>query len=292
MFSKATGIAASLYTPLTYDELIASDDNAELYASGTSGTQYSYDCTAAAARSSLSVIYNATESGLYCATTKFSGVNTVSVYRNGEYLFDRNIKARALFSLGNFDAGDEIKLVYFIDEGKSGTFSLDVELMDSVVFNAGLSRLADEAWELTEVTDTYLCGTITALDDGLFYTAIPYEPGWTALVDGEPVELAATFDPQSASVKLTDAVISFPLSEGTHTIELSYRTPGLTAGAAISAVCLLAFGALIFLTRKKYVLLPDPEKAPAEGNEESEAPALTKETSAPDVPEPDDSIEE
>ena len=106
-------------------------------------------------------------------------------------------------------------------------------------------------------------------------------------MDGEPVELAATFDPQSASVKLTDAVISFSLSEGTHTIELSYRTPGLTAGAAISAVCLLAFGALIFLTRKKYVLLPDPEKAPAEGNEESETPALTKEGSAAEAPEAD-----
>ena len=112
------------------------------------------------------------------------------------------------------------------------------------------------------------------------------------MVDGEPVELAATFDPQSASVKLTDAMISFPLSAGTHTVELSYTAPGLTAGVVISAVCLLAFGALIFLTRKKYVLLPDPEKAPAEGNEESEAPALAKETSAPDVPEPDDSIEE
>ena len=292
MFAKATGIAASLYTPLTYDQLIASDDNAEFYASGTSGTQYSYDCTAASDRSSLSVIYKATESGLYCATTKFSGVNTVSVYRNGEYLFDRNIKARALFSLGNYDAGDEIKLVYFIDEGKSGTFSLDVELMDSLVFNTGLSRLADEAWELTEVKDTYLCGTVTALDDGLFYTSVPYEPGWTALVDGKPVELAATFDPQSASVKLTDAMISFPLSAGTHTIELSYRMPGLTAGAVISAVCLLAFGALIFLTRKKYVLLPDPEKAPAEECGDTEPPALTEEASAPDAPEPDDSIEE
>ena len=164
--------------------------------------------------------------------------------------------------------------------------------MDSVVFNTGLSRLADEVWELTEVTDTCLCGTVTALDDGLFYTSVPYEPGWTARVDGEPVELAATFDPQSASVKLTDAMISFPLSAGTHTIELSYTAPGLTAGAVISAVCLLAFGALIFLTRKKYVLLPDPEEAPAEETEDAETPALTEEATAPDVPEPDDSTEE
>ena len=111
-------------------------------------------------------------------------------------------------------------------------------------------------------------------------------------MDGEPVELAATFDPQSASVKLTDAMISFPLSAGTHTVELSYRTPGLTAGAVISAVCLLAFGALIFLTRKKYILLPDPEKAPAEVTGDAETPALTEEAAAPDAPEPDDTAEE
>ena len=260
MFRLATGLQEPLYTPLPYEQLIASDENSTIEASGTSGTQYSYNCVNASERSSYSVIYRAPVDGLYCATTKFTGVNNVSAYHNGEYLFERNIKARSMFSLGWFAAGDEIKLVYFIDAGGQGTFSADVELMNDSVFRRGHAELADEPWELTKVTDTTLTGIITARQDGLFYTSVPYEPGWTATVDGEEVELAATFDPSNPSVKLTDAVVSFPLSAGTHAITLHYSAPGLTTGWLISASALLLFGGLLYLRRKEYTLFPDPEE--------------------------------
>ena len=260
IFRLATGLQEPLYTPLPYEQLIASDENSTIEASGTSGTQYSYNCVNASERSSYSVIYRAPVDGLYCATTKFTGVNNVSAYHNGEYLFERNIKARSMFSLGWFAAGDEIKLVYFIDAGGQGTFSADVELMNDSVFRRGHAELADEPWELTKVTDTTLTGIITARQDGLFYTSVPYEPGWTATVDGEEVELAATFDPSNPSVKLTDAVVSFPLSAGTHAITLHYSAPGLTTGWLISASALLLFGGLLYLRRKEYTLFPDPEE--------------------------------
>lgn len=260
MFRLATGLQEPLYVPVPYEQLIASDENSTIEASGTSGTQYSYNCVSAAGRSSYSVIYRAQVDGLYCATTKFTGVNTVSAYHNGEYLFDRNIKARSMFSLGWFAAGDEIKLVYFIDAGGQGTFSADVERMDESAFLHGYAVLADEPWELTKVTDTTLTGIVTARQDGLFYTSVPYEPGWTATVDGEEVELAATFDASNPSVKLTDAVVAFPLSAGTHAITLSYTAPGLTAGCLISVAALFLFGGLVYLRRKEYTLFPDPPK--------------------------------
>ena len=265
MFALATGVHEPLYVPVQHSELRHSDENVTLEASGTTGTQYSFNCTAAAGRSSLSVVYRADTDGLYCATTNFSNVSAVSVYHNGVYLFDRNIKARSMFSLGWFAAGDEITLVYFVDAGESGTFSADVEKMDDYAFRRGYAELADEAWKLTDVTDTKLSGFVSAKSDGLFYTSIPYEPGWTATVDGEEVELAATFDPSGYPVKLTDAVISFPLSKGMHTIILRYAAPGLTLGCLISAAALIAFGTLIFLRRKKaFVLFPDPPKEEAE----------------------------
>lgn len=105
----------------------------------------------------------------------------LTVYRNGERLFTRNIKVRCLFSLGCFKAGDTVTLTYPVAEGKEGTISLDVAEQNDAVFDAGLSRLSRSVWNVTEDTDTRLSGTVDAAEDGLFYTSIPYENGWRSL---------------------------------------------------------------------------------------------------------------
>lgn len=261
MFEAATGIEEPLYTHLTHSALEAAD-NCTLRASGTSGTQYSYSTEDAKETSEFRISYTLEESGFYCATSKrpVTDANKLKVYCNGTLVQTLEIKVRALFCLGNFDAGDTLEFVYSIPKGKSGAISLDVALHNREVFDAGYARLADEPWELTACSDTQLTGTITAQQDGLFYTSIPYEPGWTAWVDGEQVELAATYDPQSEDVLLTDAVIAFPLSAGTHSITLHYQAPGLRAGLMISAGGLLLFALLLLLTLRTHRIFPDPAR--------------------------------
>lgn len=256
MFRLATGIDAELYTHLKHTSLAADDDDASLTATGTSGTQYSYS-TGADGKTTFSISYRVEKAGLYCATTKTSGTNSVTVYCNDEKRFSLNIKARSLFSLGNFEEGDYIWVQYVVDEPGDSTISLDVALQNNEVLDAGLETLQDEQWVLTECSDTYLKGSITALEGGLFYTSIPYEDGWTAYVDGQEVALARGYDPKAESVPLTNAVISFTLPAGTHEIELRYTTPGLKLGAVISAVSTLIFAAGLIFLRKKPVLLPD-----------------------------------
>jgi uncharacterized membrane protein YfhO len=46
------------------------------------------------------------------------------------------------------------------------------------------------------------------------------------------------------------ALASVTLPEGTHSIRLTYRTPGLTLGAAVSVACLLLFLLTMFVRRK------------------------------------------
>lgn len=274
MFYLATGVEEPLYSTLQYDRLQCSD-HCTLESNGGGGTQYTYSTQDASERSSFSICYTAVGSGLYCATTKAVDAKEVHIYRNGELVCSRNIKARSLFSLGEFDAGDEIKLTYFVDAGKEGIISLDVRLHNDAVYRQGLEALADEPWVLTEFSVTHVAGTIEAKEDGLFYTSIPYEPGWTATVDGTPITLAETYDPSVDAVKLTDAVIAFPLSAGTHTIELNYSTPGLGLGALISGISLLALGLLLWLCRGKHTMLPD--RAPEEIESDAEWKALAKE---------------
>lgn len=257
LFRLATGVHEDLYVSVPYENLLSWNESSTLAPYNDSGRYFSYSCAGAAERTTFSVYYRADADGLYCAATHFPNLSYVYVYLNGQYVFDRYISSHGMFSLGRLSAGDEIQLVYFVDPGWQGYFSADVARMDDAAFQRGYSALADEPWELTEVSDTGLSGTVTAQRDGLFYAAIPYEPGWTATVDGAEVPLAQSFDPAAETVKLTDAVIAFPLSEGTHTVTLRYKTPGLTAGALVSAVSLLAFCGLLFLRRKDAVLFPE-----------------------------------
>ena len=191
MFRMATGLDDALYTHLKYDTLEA-PEACDLRASGTSGTQYSYSTQDADGQSELSISYVVPQDGLLVATTKSSGNYDLTVYRNGERLFTRNIKVRCLFSLGCFNAGDTVTLTYPVAEGKDGTISLDVAEQNDAVFDAGLSRLSRSVWNVTEDTDTNLSGTVDAAEDGLFYTSIPYENGWRAYVDGVEIPLAQT----------------------------------------------------------------------------------------------------
>ncbi len=254
MFRLSTGIDEPLYTLIEHQETEASEG----CSMSASGTSFSYSTKEASEDGEFRILYTVPADGLYCATSSnATGATEVEVYCNGRLLVTRNIKARSLFSLGNLRGGDELELVYEIDKGKSSSLTLEVAVMDRDVFDAGMETLADEPWVLTEFSDTHIAGTVEVKKDGFFYTSIPYEPGWSAYVDGEKVTLAESYDPKSTDVRITDAVISFPLSAGTHAVELKYEAPGLKLGLIISGACLLIFGLLVLLLRKNPVLLPD-----------------------------------
>ena len=77
------------------------------------------------------------------------------------------------------------------------------------------------------------------MEAGRLIFSIPNEEGWTLYVDGKETEI----------LDFKDTFISVYLEEGHHDIELKYMTPGLMAGAIISAVCIGLF-ALTMLGRK------------------------------------------
>ena len=259
LFRAATGLDGALYTEIYYDSLREAED-CSLVARGSETGQFYFNAKNADEDAQISVVYIVPQDGLYSATSSSSNTENMSVYLNDTFLFSRNIKARSLFSLGDLNAGDELRFTFTAKAGKEGTLPLNVARMDNDLFDAGYAKLADEPWLLTEVTDTYLSGTVTAKQDGLFYTSVPYEPGWTAYVDGRQVALAVSYDALSEDVKLTDAVVAFPLPAGEHKIELRYEAPGVKLGAVVSAVSLLIFALLLFLRRRDNTLLPPPEK--------------------------------
>jgi hypothetical protein len=113
---------------------------------------------------------------------------------------------------------------------------------------AHLSRLG-EAPELVSEHGGEIVGPVEIVDrpaelawavrlggDGRVLTPFSAAPGWTATVDGEPAVVEET----------PWGTVAVPAPGGVHLLELDYRTPGLGAGGAISAVVwLLLLGWLV-----------------------------------------------
>ena len=99
-------------------------------------------------------------------------------------------------------------------------------------------------------TDSSITGTINAKQDGLFYTSIPYEKGWTATVDGEETEITP----------VGNSLLAFPLSAGEHQITLTYYPNGFWPGLAVSVICLFILAGMCVLTYiLKIKIIPEPE---------------------------------
>ena len=82
--------------------------------------------------------------------------------------------------------------------------------------------------------ETHINGHIAVTNPGQLVLSVPYEPGWTLLVDGK-----------EASIDLfEDTFISVYLPEGEHTITLSFFPKGFVPGVVITLICLAAYIAL------------------------------------------------
>ncbi|MBQ8724409.1 MAG: YfhO family protein [Oscillospiraceae bacterium] len=85
---------------------------------------------------------------------------------------------------------------------------------------------------------------ITADSNNLVFFSVPYEDGWTAKVNGEKAEIET----------VDTGFMAVPVTAGENTIEFSYETPGLKAGALISIAGVLVFAAYMtggYLLRKR-----------------------------------------
>ena len=83
---------------------------------------------------------------------------------------------------------------------------------------------------------------INASDNKYAYFSVPYDQGWSATVNGIPVEIINT-----------NGMMLIPVSQGDNFIQFSYFPPGLKFGFVISLVCagLLTFYIIIVHTKQR-----------------------------------------
>ena len=127
--------------------------------------------------------------------------------------------------LGYCTAGTEVKIKNSNEESVNITaYALNLGAADKAY-----QTLNEQTMEMTSFSDTKITGTIDVKKEGRLIFSIANDAGWKLYVDGEQT------DPEVFG----EAFISTYLTEGTHTIELRYRTPGFMVGAGISFACIL-----------------------------------------------------
>ncbi|BDZ30756.1 YfhO family protein [Lactiplantibacillus sp. WILCCON 0030] len=107
-------------------------------------------------------------------------------------------------------------------------------------FKQSAKKLQQSPWQLTKHSSRKLTGTINSKQPHqVLMTTIPYSAGWHATVDGKAVSIK----------KVINTFVAVPLSQGKHTVTLTYRPPYLVAGLSLSGLTLL--GTLAWFTLKR-----------------------------------------
>lgn len=204
----------------------------------------------------LTFDYELPEDGSYYGCFYSSSVDDVQLIVNGDeenaLTLDQNFAYIA--ALGEYNKGDKLTAKISCEAGKTSAVSAYFVRLDEEVFEEGVEILSESTMKTTQWSDRGLKGTITAQEDGLFYTSVLYSDGFKAYVDGEEVEITP----------VGDSLIAFELTAGEHEIELKFTPVGLYAGIGISALGLVLFVILGIVSIKRRKNLPDDTQENAE----------------------------
>lgn len=181
--------------------------------------------------------FTAKEEGHYYAYTKNRKADTVSLDSASLTKTFKKVKYDYILDLGRHPAGETVTL----SDKEEQALDATVMMLDEAVLAQVLDTLSQQPFAVDSWDSAHVNGHIDVTQPGQLVLSIPDEPGWTLKVNGQVTEHEA-YD---------DTFLSVCLTEGSHTIELSYRPAGLTAGIIVSLMSIAVFFAVCFLHRRK-----------------------------------------
>lgn len=110
------------------------------------------------------------------------------------------------------------------------------------VFERGIEQLRSGQFSPITFEDGHVSGTYRAGEATGLILSIPYDKGWKVTVDGTAVELSPAYGGGMSLIEVPT---------GEHEIEMTYRSPGLGVGFAITAISVLITIAHTQTTRKR-----------------------------------------
>lgn len=119
---------------------------------------------------------------------------------------------------------------------------LEIYAAGSLETQAQYAQSTDErkenAMQIQSFSQNKITATVSLSQKEMLFLSMPFDPGWSATVDGSPAKLE----------KINIGFTGLLLEEGNHTVALTYTPPHLYAGIAVS---LLGAGIYVFLLIRK-----------------------------------------
>lgn len=210
------------------------------------------------AQNELGYALGAKEPLLTEAVTEVSGGTSTIHVEEAAYIYGyytgkeaKNITAEAGERVRNYSKCDH---VYLLDLGyceagtditvrSSDTLLLSVQgyAWNAEAFSTVYDTLSEQTMTTDYYSDTKIKGHIDVKKAGNLVLSVPNDAGWSVSVDGVKTEYES----------FAEAFISIPLTEGAHTIELSYHTPYLLEGACISLGSAASLVLIAFFRKKQ-----------------------------------------
>lgn len=233
---NAANIYEPVFTPLRKDY---TTNNNLSFNDGDNSFSYTHIDSGKTAQ--LEVWYTANKDQtyyLYAVSDKLVD-NNITYSINGEEKKETNNYSH-MIELGQLKAGDNICVKFDLNASTSGSCTSYVYGCDTNIFRKAYNILSDEGLIVNEYSDTMIKGNISVEQDGILYTSIPYEKGWSAKVDGKKVEI----------IPLNDAFSCLELSTGVHTVEFKYVPDGFILGYILTILGLIVMVVLIIYELK------------------------------------------
>lgn len=217
-------------------------------------TFFSYALEDSASDGSITFGVDCTEDSHVYVYVKSSSITDISVTTASTTL-TQEISKPYILDAGAYSASENVSISLSIPNDKSsGSFEIYVYTIDNEKFVSGYNELSEGKLNVTEFDDTYISGTFTAKSSQILYTSIPYDTGWSVILDGEEVNA-------NELLKIGDSLLGVNVSAGEHTIEFKFTPNGLYIGVGISVMFVALF--ILLLINKDRIekfLKPIPKK--------------------------------
>ncbi len=187
------------------------------------------------------VQFTALADGYYYGVVTSSGTAEIASSANGEIRTFTNLKKKSIIHLGYVEKDTLVTMTNSDDEDESRKIKVDVYRMNAEVLEDAIEKLSQTHLYNVEYDSTHISGEIDMKREGRLILSVPYEKGWTVLLNGEEVV------PQLFGGTL----MAFDLNAGEYTLELSYRPYGSMAGMIVSGVSIAIFAAIILCSDYK-----------------------------------------
>ena len=246
LFSATTGIN-DVYTDLELDKISTNNTECNYEGYGDSGC-YPYTVTGDLADASLTYELTVKESGnayLYFKTGSNSVERITVTLSNGIAISQAIDTKPYVLDLGYLEKGDSVSVFAPVKEDMSGYTYLYAVTLNDTQFKKGFNQLKADSLQITNFEETKIEGTINASDDGVIYTSINYDTGWSVYIDGQKAS-------EEDIVSIGDALLGVRVTKGSHTVTFQYMPDGLLLGAVLSVLALATVLLLLFIKKKRW----------------------------------------